>query len=423
MKYQLKKIKDCKHALKVEVDSKSLEERFQAVFRQIQKKATLKGFREGKAPLNLIEKTYLNEANEEVVKSLVSESYYAGVREAKAVPVSQPEIKDLKVERGKVLSYTAEFESSPNFNLRNYKGLKVTRPALAVADADVDKALESLRESRAELVPLEIIRPVAEGDAVRCDIDIFKDGQYSQGQRDALVAVEKTALGPDFLDQVIGAMANEWKELYTGLSPEEKAQGLVGRRPYCKILVKEIKAKRLPELNDEFAVSFGKKDLGDLRAGVRADLEGYKESQLKDGMRAQVYEQLLKSHDMELPESLVERQKKRLIEELSRARQANGAVPSESTNGARTPEQEKELSERARSHVKLFFILERIAEEEKIEPPQEEIDKRIQDIAQKTRHPADEIRKMFEDEIYQTLKHSRTVEYLLSKAALKEENA
>ncbi len=168
MKFQLKKLKDCKHALKIEVDEKRLGERYEEVYREFQKKAKLKGFREGKAPIDMVKTTFRAEAEEEVVKSLVGEAYHEALRESKLTPVGSPDIKDLKLE--KKLTFTAEFENVPLFNLKNYKGIRLEKPAVAVADDEVQKSLERLRETRATIEPIAILRPVQEGDGIRCDV-------------------------------------------------------------------------------------------------------------------------------------------------------------------------------------------------------------------------------------------------------------
>jgi trigger factor len=410
VKHQLKKLKDCKRLLSVEVDGRRIEARFGEVLEEFRKRARLKGYREGKAPLDLVETTYREEVNEEVTRTLVSEAYHACLREANLAPVTAPVIRDLKLERGKRLAFSVEFEVRPDFSLRNVRGLKAVRPPRDVSDAEVERTLASLRESRAELVPVSLVRPAMEGDAVRCDIEIYKEGAWAPADRDVVLPLERDRLQPDFLEQILGAQPDEVREIQQDLSPEEKAQGLVGRKPYLRVTVKELKAKQLPELDDAFASSFGKENLEALRRDVREELLRIREAQGREAMREQIFAELLRLHDFEPPEGLVGRRVKQILEELG-----------PSTNGAARPEREAEARERAKRDIRLYFILERIAEKEKFTADPAVVEERVKRLAAETRHSEDEVREHFGADIAESLRQARTVEFLIENASVTEE--
>lgn len=427
MKHQVKKIKNCKYQVKIEVDDKTIESRFEEVFREFQKQARLKGFREGKAPMDLVRATYAAEAEQEVIKSLVSESYYSAIRDSKLFPVGSPSVTDLKLERGKKLSFTAEFETAPQFNVKNYKGVRVAKPEAAVTEEDVTKALERIRETRAELEPVVIIRPIQEGDVLRCDVEVAEaGGAFKPARKDALFAVDTKGADADVAGQLIGANAGETRDITGEFSEAEKASGLVGRKPLYRIAVKEIQTKKYPELDDAFASTLGKPTLEELKAEIRTDLVRLRDEQTKDRMKQEIFGELLKANDLELPESLVERQKERIIGEV-RGRAQGGRE-----NGHSAPKSEEEAKhlneldskalERAREQVKLFFILEKIAEQEKIEPSADEVEARVRELAAQTGRPEQEIREALQDDIYQNLKQSKTSEYLLANASVKGED-
>ena len=334
-----------------------------------------------------------------------------------------PEIKELKMESGKKLTFTAEFESYPQFNVKNYKGVKVERPAAPVTEEDVNKAVESLRESRAQLEPVALIRPVIEGDVLRCDVEVYQNGNLTPGRKDALFSLDKKGTPAEIVDQLIGAQVGETREITGEFSEEEKKNGLVGRKPLYRVAIHEIKAKRLPEADDAFATSFGKETLEALKSQIREDIGKMHQSRSEERMKESIFEQLLKSHDIEVPDALVARQKDRLLEQMG--------VPAgkERSNGhAKSPEEAKafetlqrDATDRARSQVKLFFILDKIAEAEKIEPTAEEVEGRIKGLATETGRPEEEIRETFADDIYQNLRQAKTGEYLLANASVKEE--
>lgn len=417
MKYEIKKLKECKRLLKVSLDAGAFDEAFSQVIQGFQKKAKLRGFREGKAPLDMVKSAFGEEAKEEVIQKLVSESYYSCLEQSKVLPVGRPVIKDLKVENSRRLTYTAEFECSPEFKVKSYKGLKVTRASHEVHENEVQKALESLLDGRSEFSPLEVQRPVREGDLIRCDVQPYKDGSYVPGQTDVSFQVERRGNQEEYVDQLLGAQVGEQREIFTGLSPEEKAQGLVGRRPFCKIHVKEVKEKKQPFLDDSFAKSFGKENLDELRADIRHHLERLRQMESTEKMKHEIYAELLRIHEVALPDVLVEEQKKRLLQQTSAVQAPPGdSGPAES--GKASEDREAEASEKARQQVKLYFILDRISEIEGIEPSSEEVDRRIQKLAQETGRSEEEIRKHFEDDIHHSLRHSMTADFLLSNASV-----
>ncbi len=416
MKFQLKKIKDCRHSLKVEVDSARIEARFEEVLKEFQKKAKIKGFREGKVPLDIVKTTFAKEADEEVVKSLIGETYYACVRESRITPVGMPDIKDLKLERGKRLSFTAEFEGVPDFSVRNYKGVRVNRRKEAVSDADIEKALASLRESRSELEPVALIRPVMEGDVVRCDVEVHKEGSYAPAQKGVLIAVDRQRTHADLCDQILGVQIDETRDITAEFSEEEKAQGLVGRKPVYRLTVRGIQTKKLPELDDAFASGFGKANMDELKAEIRRDMETMRREEADERLKNEIYETLLKSNGFEVPESLVVRQKERLLEQ-------SGIAPS--SNGHDKPPAavavEAEAMEKAAKQIRLYFILEKIADAERIEPSEAEVEERLRLLAERAKQSVEEVREMYEEDVYQNLRHARTTDFLVKHANVKEE--
>ncbi|MCG3176214.1 MAG: Trigger factor [Candidatus Omnitrophica bacterium] len=416
MKSNIKKISDCRLRLSVELGSEELEECYREVFAGIQRVARLPGFREGKAPLELIERRYVEEAREEVLKRIVPEAYHRAVSQQSIHPVSAPKISDITLERGKGLKFAAEFERAPEVNIKNYKGIKLKRAAEEVTDDEVVKGLESLQDSRAELDPVAEPRAVRRGDFIVSDIDIWKDGAYVPGKKGVLLFVEPSETD-DFFDKVVGAQVDEVREILSDPSDEEKRQGLVGRKPHYKVWVRAIKQKRTPVLDDEFAKNFGKDSVGDLREAVRKELASQKRQASMERMKSELFDKLLKMAQFELPDSLVQRQCERLIEQAKREFARRGAPQQFESD---KPSIEKEASERARQQVKLYFILQRIAESEDLTADESEVERRINSISSETGRPAEEVRQMFEEDIRESLRESRTVEFLIANAKFEE---
>ncbi len=416
MKSSLKKIKDCRVRMTVEVDAERVEDRYQEVLKDFQKAARIAGFREGRAPMDLVEKKYSGEAREELLKSLIPEAYHESVRTQKVSPVSLPSVSDIKFERGKKLTFAAEFEQAPEVPIKNYKGLRLKRESSEISADDVEKGMQSLIESRAELVPLAIARPVQKDDFITVDIELWQNGQYVPAKKGVLLYVEENP-EDDFFEKVVGANLDEVREITRGASAEDRERGIVGRTPYTKLWVRGIKEKRLPELNDEFAKEFGKDTVEALREAVRKDLAAHRHRQSVDKMKAELYDKLLTMASFALPETLVEKQKERLIEQAERQSKKMGGpgLTAEQRQGL-----DAEAAEKARNQIKLYFILQQIAENEDIHEDEIELERQLNAIAEESKRPLDEVRHVFEDDLRESMREAKTVDFLIANAKFEE---
>lgn len=417
MKSSLKKIKDCKVRLTVEVEAERVENRYKEVLRDFQKAANLPGFREGKAPVDMVEKRYAKEAEEETLKALIPEAYQQCVVEAKLSPVTLPAISDIKFARGQKLTFAAEFDQEPEFKLKDYKGVKIRKVSPEVDGDDLDKAMQSLVESRAELTPIAVVRPVQKGDFLVCDIEIHQDGKYVPGKKGVLLYAEPNE-EDDFFEKIVGAQVDEVREISADVSPEDKAKGIVGRRPFYKVWVRAIKEKKLPQLDEAFAKGFGLESVDALKEAVRKDLSKHKAGESQAKMKEELFSKLLKLADFTVPEALVEKQMERLFDQARRQYQQMGAP--ESRFEAEKESMREEVRAKAAEQVKLYFILQRVADEEGIGEDEIELEKRLVALAEESKRPMEEVRRVFEDDMRESMREKKTVDFLLENAKLED---
>ncbi len=417
MKSTVKKSKDCKVKLLVEVESEVVERRYQEVLRDFQKTAQIPGFREGRAPMELVEKRYFKEAEEELLKALVPEAYHRSVAAQKLSPVSLPSISDMKFEKGKKLTFAADFEEAPDFNLKNYKGIKIKKAPVDVQADEVEKGLQSLVESKAELVPLVEPRAIEKGDFIEADIEIWEEGKYVPGKKGMLLSVEPNH-SDDFYDKVIGAGLDEVKEVLVDPTEEEKKGGLVGRKPLYKVWIRGIRSKKLPSADDEFAKGFGKESLADLKEAVRKDIAGHKNTQSFQKMKAELFERLLEITSFTLPEGLVQKQKERLVNDAEREFEKRGY--SREQFGNERHKVEADADKKAREQLKLYFILQKVAESEGIMVEEEALDKRLGALSEEAGRSLEEVRRVFEEDVRESMKEAKTIDFLLANAKLEE---
>lgn len=412
MKASLKKIKDCRVRLVVEVEPELIEAKYQVVLKDIQKVAHLPGFRPGKAPLEMVERKYSKEAEEETLKALIPEAYHQSVRTQQIQPVTLPAISDIDFQRGKKLSFAAEFEQAPELKLKNYKGIKLKRESNDVSDEDMKKGVQSLLESRAELIPIVESRAVQKGDFVVSDIELWQDGKYAPGKEGVLLFVEPSE-HDDFYDKILGAKEGEFREVSHKPTDEEKAKGDV-LRPHYKVWIRSIKEKKLPEMSDDFAKSFGKDSVALLEDAIRKDVAQHKHSQSVEKMRKELFEKLLEQNQFVVPEELLAKQKERLMEQ-TRRQYAQMGIP-ESKFNQELERIQKEVDKRAEEQVRLYFILGQIAEAENIDVDEIELHSKLEALAQESKRPIEEVRRMFEDDLRESMTESKTVDFLIANA-------
>ena len=408
MKSSLKKIKDCKVKLLVEVEAKFVEDRFQRVLKDFQKAATLPGFREGKAPFDLIEKKFVKEAEEEVLKSLIPEAYHQSVATHQLSPVTLPSIADIKLERGRGLTFSAEFERSPQFSLKNYKGIKIKKVSSEVSAEDVEKGMGSLLDSRAELVPILESRAVQKGDVIVTDIEVWRDWQSVPTKKGALLYAEPNP-EDDFYEKVVGAQIDEEREIS------------VGQKPLYKVWIRGIQEKKLPVLDDAFAKTLGVESAEQLREAVRKDIAAQKRAQSYEKMKDELFAKLLSLASFSLPDGLVQRQQERWVEQAQRKYEKIGLSSGQFEE--QRSKIENEAAEKAKDQVKLYFILQRIAGEEGVAIDEIELERKLAALSKESKRPMEEVRRVFEEDLRESMREAKTIEFLLANARLEEEKS
>ena len=404
-KVNLKRLKDCKVLMSVEVEPELAEGRYQEILKGFQRAARLPGFREGKAPADLIEQRYQSEAREELLKSLIPEVYHQSIQSQKATPVSLPKISDVRYERGKKLQFSAEFDEAPKISLKNYKGVSLKRESAEVKPDELEKAVQSLLESRATFEPELEVRPVRAGDFIVADIELWRENAYVPGRNGVLLFVEKNA-DDDFLDKISGANVEESREIQRA------------GKPFSRVKVRGLRKKSVPVMDETLAKSLGQESVETLREALRKELVQHKQADSQGKMRQELFQKLLKANTFSIPDSLVEKQKERLLEQARRHYTQRGV--SDEQWQAELPGLEEETSTRAKEQVKIYFILQKVADETKIEVDEIELAKSLQGLADQSGRPLEEVRRVFEEDLRDNLREKATVDFLIANAKFEE---
>jgi trigger factor len=400
----------CKKLVRVEVPVGVVDAMFDGITRQFMKFAQLPGFRPGKAPKHLVIKSYEGRIQEETKKKLLEDSFRAAVDQNKLRVVVTLNVEEQSFGRGMPFQFNVNCEVAPDFTLPAYKGLELKREVSAASDADVDRAVNILREQQVKYN--DVSRASQNGDVVVVNYKGTVDGKpLTDIAPTARGLTEKTgfwlALAPDsfvpgFTEQLVGTSAGDKRTVNVTFPNEFVAAELSNRAAVYEVEVTGVKEKVLPEVNDEFAKSFGAQDVAELMAGIRRDLQNELDSRQRTSVRDQILKSILGAVQFDLPESIVTSETRNLVYNIVNQNQQRGVA-------AEVIEQKKDeimasASTSAKDRVKAGFILNRIAAEEKIEVNNNEISQRIMGIAaQRNEDPQKVAKKLQEQNAIQDL--------------------
>jgi len=417
---------NCKRELELEIPAENVQKAAEKVARDLARVARIPGFRPGKAPVTLIRRRFADDIQGEVVQSLVPEYLEKALGEKKLIPVTRPEVDQVHFKEGEPLRFRAVFEVLPEFDLGDYKNLEVQVEALEIGDAQVDKAIEELRERSATFVPVEG-RAAKDGDYALIKLTGVPEGGGEPVHADNILChlgAEETL--ESFTENLRGASAGETKR-FTSRYPEDYPDPKLAGKAYdYTVEVQGVKEKKLPDVNDEFAKDAagetgGVTTLAELRKKIRENLEAAKDQQQTAQAREKILELLIKRHDFPVPEALVENQMDVRLERAVRSLAAQGVDP-RAVNVDWVALRRRQR-ERAIDDVKAELLLDRIATEEKIDATEEDVEKEIAQLAERSGESATALRARLTkqgalDRMKSKLRSDKTIEWLYRTARI-----
>ena len=410
----------CRRELELEIPAEDVSKATERVAKEIARVARVPGFRPGKAPVSLIKRRFADDIKGEVLQTLVPEKVEKAVAEQKLNPVSQPQVDKLDFNEGQPLKFRAVFEVLPEFELGKYKGLDIEMPAMEVADADVNKALEETRERAAAFAPVEG-RAVENGDFVQLKLAGVPDGGGDPIHADSVmchVGAEETM--QPFNENLLGAKVGDHKAFDVDYPSDYPDAKLAGKKFHYDADVTAIKVKKLAELNDDFAKDVSDAaTLDELRTKIRESLEHEREHRRKDLQREKIIFELVKAHDFPVPESLVEHQKDVRLERVVRSLAQQGVDPRAVNLDWVSLRQRQE--DRAKEDVKAELIIDRIASTENIDVTDEDIQHELEHLGGHSGESVEAIRARLTkqgalDRMKAKLRSDKTLDWLAQNA-------
>ncbi len=416
---------NCERELAVEVPADVVQKETDALVQQFAKHARLPGFRRGKVPTSVIRARFAEDIKSEVIEKLVPKFFREQVEKKGLTVVSQPKVTDLKIEEGQPLRFKATFEVLPPIEVSGYQEVRAEKPEIAVTDDEVEASLKQLQEQQATFSAVEG-RALQDGDFAQVSLESRPKEETAEMKPskldDILVHIGGENTVKEFTENLRGANPGDDRTFDVTYADDFQDERLRGKTLSYSVHIKGIKQKNLPEINDDFAKEVGEfKDLAELKAKVREQMEHEKKHHAEHEAKDKIVDELVRRNDFPVPEALVERQIDLRLERGLRALAAQGmrAEDMKKLDFGRLRAGQREA---AAKEVKASLILDRIAEAEKIEASEEELEKEIQALATQTKQPADAVRARLTkegtlDRIRDRIRSEKTLDFLYSRSA------
>lgn len=399
MSLQVEKLEKNMAKLTIEVSAEELEKAIQGAYQKNKNKISVPGFRKGKVPRQMIEKMYGKEIfYEDAVNALIPGAYGDALDECTENIVSAPKIEVVQVEAGKPFIFTAEVALKPEIRIGKYKGVKVDKADLSVTEEEVNAKIDEEREHNARTITVED-RAVKDGDMTVIDFEGFVDGQAFEGGKgeNYPLTIGSGAFIPGFEEQLVGAQIGAETEVKVKFPEDYHAQELAGKDAVFKCLVKEIKEKELPELDDEFAAEVSEFDtLAEYKEDIRKKLAEKKEADAKNAKEDAVIGAIIEDSDMEIPEAMIETQQRQIVDDFANRLRMQGLTMEQyfQFTGLDGEKLMAQVKPQAEQRIKSRLVLEAVVEKENISATEEEYEQELQKMAEAYQMETDKVKEM-----------------------------
>jgi len=416
--------------LKVTVPREAIDERLTRSYEELRHEAAVPGFRKGRAPMELIRKRFGKEVSDDVRAAIITEAYEAALEKEQLEVLGEPDIDLDKIELPDEgdLEFACEVEVKPEFDLPSLKGIEIRQPKIEVTAEDIDREVERLRMLAGRFEVVE--DGVKADDLVTADLVVTVDGEQITSQSDVGLFARPRAIEgmvfEDLAERLAGAKAGQQRTLEGTLPDDYEREDLRGKRAEVQITVKEVKRLVLPELNEQFLSDYGFESEEELRNSIREGLEARLGDRVRSARREQVRQYLLENVKLDLPEKLSNRQAARVAARRILQMRSQGVPDTEIEK--RMDELQTQARQQAANDLKLFFIMEKIAEQLDVSVSEEELNGRIAAIAQAYGRRFDRVRdEMIRDgsfsALYLELRDEKCIDKILETAKIIEESA
>lgn len=427
-------VSQCQKDISIEIAAEEVKKEFDKTYDAYSRHVKVPGFRPGRVPRDVVKQRFRKEVKDEVLGNLIPHALEHVVKDHNLKIVGQPRLaegSELTVTEGESLKLKVSIEVLPEFELKEYKGLKITKRSAQVSDEDVNKVIERWREEAVEFVPVED-RPSKNGDFVSVNvIGKYLDPQEEHEKEDLKADGVEIELGaenaqPEFTENLQGVKPDDVREFRVAYPEDFESKGLAGKTLDFTATVLSVRAKELPELNDDFAKSVGQYEtLQEMRDKVRENLAKNAEAEADRKLRDDLVDRLIELHPFDVPTVLVNEGTENRLREFSQQLQQMG-IPEEAARSINWAESIKEAQEASIRDVRAALLIGKIGETEDLKVETAEIDAEIELMAQMMRQTTEELmarltREQAIPSIENRLRYRKALEFLVSNADITTE--
>ena len=419
MKTEFTDVSETQKTVTIEIPSTVVDAEIDRIARGY-KKVRVPGFRPGKVPATIIKRRFRDQILHEVMQGLIPRAVEEALQERGIEPVDAPNVRDVALEEGQPLRFTAAIETVPPFDPGELSTLTATRTPVAITEEALDQTLQRLRQRAAKSEPIEG-RPATDGDTVVVDL-VRQDASGPDRHEGVSIEIGGKANPPGFDEQLIGLTPGDEKSFTIHFPEDYTVAEMAGTDVDYSVRVKELRRQVLPDLDDEFAKDIGEfESMGELRDRVRTDLQAEAEENATRQLRAEVLKQLSQRIRFELPGSLVEREIDRRLEEFARQLMQQNVDPAQA--GVDWGQLREAQREPARASVASALVLDAIARREGLMVTEQDIDQEIERFAAGAGRTAAALRAQFEKEggigrLAAGLRREKAIDLALSRARI-----
>lgn len=419
---KIESLSQVKKKLFFDIPWKDVKKEMDDVYKNVGKSAKIKGFRNGKVPRKILESFYKEQVETETITNIVNKYFWDALKDHSIDAVTQPEIDQPGIEENKTFSFAATVETEPNIDPQGYVGLKIEKVEFEITDTDIDARLNEVRKMFATLEDITEDRGVHRGDTVVIDFQ----GSINDMQLEDVKAENYTleigseSFVPGFEDQLTGMKKDESKQFDVTFPKDYHAKHMAGEKVTFDIVLKSIKGKKLPEIDDNFIKNFERYDsLTSLKDDIRKTLEEESKMRGLSSFKNRLMDKLLEQNPFEAPPSFVEKQIYYMMADMQRRMMSSGMANNDATE--LSLKMHDQLKDEAEKIIKSMLLLKNIAKKESISVSREEVDNRILEIARRNQKDFQTLKYSLEkDDSLESLEHDilneKIFKYLEEKA-------
>ena len=396
---KIEEVSPVKKKLSFEIPWDEIKEELDTVYRDVGKKAKIKGFRPGKIPRKVLESHFKEHAQEETITNIINKYYWQALEDKGIMALSKPDITQDGLKENTNFSFTASFETEPDFEPKNYSGIELEKEKIQITENDLENRLKEIRQMFATMEDVKEDRLAVMGDFVTIDFEGSMNGQKHQDLHatDFVLELGSKRFIPGFEEQLVGIKKGETKSINVKFPEDYHEKKFAGKDVIFEVKIKEIKEKKLPEIDENFIKNFDKyNSLDELKNDVRKALEEDSQRLTETSLRNKITEALLKENEFEAPPSLVERQIFYMMADTQKRMTSAGM--DENNAMELSFKMHDKFKEEAAKTVKSFLLIKKIAEKEAIKVEDDDLDKYFRELAVKHGQDYELIKNAYEKE-------------------------